>query len=177
MLSEQRRAELQKLVESLRDPLRLRILVTCLALAVAYFAVYSPLNGKIQRQTRRLNEERQREKLAQEVEFLRAQVDTFEQRLQAGSDANEWVQYALDGIRALPIQLVNFDSDSTQRVGPYEAVVFRVEVSGDADGLDALLHWLETNERLFRVDSLKIEPARRQDELRVMQVTFLGLKA
>lgn len=177
MLSEERKAELRKSLDGLRDPLRLRIAITAVALAVAYFAIYTPLSGKINVVTRQLKEEQKREKLAEDIEFLRAQMAGFEQRLQPGSDPNEWVQYALDGIRDLPVQLVNFDSDGERTVGPYKALVFRLQVSGHSQGLDALLHWLETNQRMFRIDSMKTEPARGQDGVRLMNLTLLGLKA
>jgi hypothetical protein len=177
MLSEERKAEFQKALQGLCDPLRLRILFTGIALAVAYFAIYTPLSGKIDVVSRRLSEERKREKLAEDVEFLRAQVTGFEQRLQPGSDPNQWVQYALEGIRNLPVQLVNFDSDGEKTVGPYKAVVFRLQVMGRNRGLDALIYWLETNPRMFRIDSVKIEPARGQDGQRLMELTLLGLKA
>ncbi len=177
MATERKINELRKLLDTLRDPVRLRIAVTGLALAVAYFAVYEPLSGKIDVATRRLKQEQQREELSKDVEFLRAQSAMFEPRLQAGSDSQEWLQYTLDGIRDLPIQLVNFDSSGERRVGPLTALVFRIEVSGEAQGLDALIDWLETNPRMYRIDTLKIEPARGQQKQQFLQMTLLGLKA
>jgi hypothetical protein len=177
MLSDERKAELQKALEGFRDPLRLRIAITAIVLAVAYFAIHTPLSGKIDVVSRRLHEEQKRERLAEDVEFLRAQVAGFEQRLHPNSDPNEWVQYALEGIRNLPVQLVNFDSEGEKTVGPYKAVVFRLQVRGQSRGLDKLVHWLETNERMFRIDSMKIEPTRGHDGQRMMELTLLGLKA
>jgi hypothetical protein len=177
MPSEEKLNELRKLLDTLRNPVRLRMAVTGLVLAVAYFAIYEPLSGKIDVATRRVKQEQQREELSKDVEFLRAQAPMFDPRLQADSDSQEWLQYTLDGIRGLPIQLVNFDSSGERRVGPFTALVFRIEVRGQAHGLDSLIDWLETNPRMFRIDTLKIEPARGQQDQRFLQMTLLGLKA
>lgn len=177
MPSEKTATELRKLLETLRDPMRLRLAVMALALVVGYFAVYEPLNRRITVANRRLAHEQEREKTGKEVEFLRAQAAMFEPRLQAGSDSQEWLRYTLDGIRQLPIQLVNFDAAGERRVGPFKALVFRIEVTGQAQGLDALVDWLETNPRMYRIDTLKIEPSRGHAKERFLQMTLLGLKA
>jgi hypothetical protein len=75
------------------------------------------------------------------------------------------------------LKLINLDSDKSKRVGPYEAVTLRVSLQGAIGDLDSFLHWVEANDRLIRVDSAKIEPARTDDRCRVMRLTLLGLKA
>jgi hypothetical protein len=68
------------------------------------------------------------------------------------------------------------DSDAERRVGTYRAVAMRLEVSGEMKDLDSLLHWLETNDRLFRIDTIQMEAHRTDEARRVMQLTILGLK-
>ena len=87
------------------------------------------------------------------------------------------MQYVLAGVRKFPLKLTNLDSDDPQRVGPYEAVVLHVELAGGFQHLDAFLHWLESNHRLFRVDSAKIAPSRGERGGLVMQLTLLGARA
>jgi hypothetical protein len=170
------RTELRKLADQLRDPMRLRIVVCIAALAVAYFGIYGPLDGQISVASRKLNETEGRGATAQDIEFLKAQEAMFRERLGPAADANECVQYVLDGIRALPVKLERFDSDSTVAVGPYEAVSVRVEVRGEPAHLDSMLDWLETNERLFRIDSINLEPPRGDAEQPVARLTLLALK-
>jgi len=163
-------------VEQLRDPFRFRIFVALVALAVAYFGVYQQLGGQIDQARRKLKKETEREGLAQEVELLRAQKEFFENRLTKDSDANEWIQYLLGGVRELPLKLINLDSDDERKVGSYKCVAMRLSVAGETRHLDALLHWLETNDRIFRIDVVSIEPSRDDETQRLMNMTLLGLK-
>lgn len=164
------------LLEPLRSPGRLRTVVTGLMLLLGYAGIYLPLSTRIDETARQLNNERKRQDLCCQVEYLRAQVDKFSARLPGKTDTNEWAQYLLGGIRRFPLHLVAMDSGAAQRAGPYECVAFRVEVEGAFRDLDSFLHWLETNPRLFRVDSAKIVPARGGENWVMMQLTVLGLK-
>ena len=170
------KAQLHELAEQLHDPMRLRVLVTAVMLLVGYVAIFMPFSSRIEEKTRRLSDERKRQALANEVDGLRAQVEKFQARLPEDTDTNQWVHYVLDGIRRFPLKLNGMDSQSPQRVGPYEAVVLRIDVEGEFKELDSFLHWLETNQRLFRVDSAKIAPVRNANDRLTMQLSLLGLK-
>jgi len=162
--------------EQLRDPFRFRIFVAMIALAIAYFGVYQQLSGKIDGTKRQLNKETERETLANEVDMLRAQKEFFEDRLKKDSDANEWIQYVLGGVRSLPLELINLDSEEERTAGSYKCVAMRLSVSGEMKDLGQLLLWLETNDRIFRIDVLAIEPLRQHETHRQMTITLLGLK-
>ena len=168
--------DFRELLERLRDPLRLRVLVTGVMLLVGYAAIYLPLSSRIEETARKLSNERRRVELANEIDCLRAQVAKFQARVPAHTDSNQWVQYVLEGLRQFPLKLTNMDSQSPERVGPYQAVVLRMDVEGKYSELDCFLHWLETNDRLFRVDSAKIAPGRNQNDKLTMQLSLLGLK-
>lgn len=163
--------------EGLRDPFRMRVALTMLSLVVGWTAIYWPLSHQVETARRNLKQERSREALYADLDHLRAQVQMFESRLPKKTDTNEWVQYVIEGIRRFPLKLNNLDSSEPQRIGPYEAVGLQVEVEGNMQSLDQLLHWLETNERLFRLDSVKLEAARKETQNRVLHLTLLGLKA
>lgn len=168
--------DFRQLLERLHDPFRLRVLVTGLMLVVGYAGIYMPLSSRIDDTTRKLSQERRRQELADQIDTLRAQVSKFQARLPDNTDTNEWVEYVLEGIRKFPLKLNTLDSDSPRRVGPYEAMVLRIDLEGEFHDLDAFLHWLETNQRLFRVDSAKIAPARQASGELTMQLTLLGVK-
>jgi Tfp pilus assembly protein PilO len=176
MPNDQLKLELTKLRERLHDPRQLRMIVTGLMLAVGYVGIGLPLSSRIEEATRKLAREQKREELAADVERLRTQVANLEARLPKDTDANEWVQYVLHGVRKFPLRLTALDSDSPQRVGPYEAVVLHLELQGAFGDLDSFLHWVESNQRLFRVETARITPAREKSERLVMQLTLLGLK-
>ena len=164
-----------KLLERLHNPLQLRALVTGSLLLAGYFGIYLPLSSGIVDTTRQLNQEQKRLELARDIEHLRTQVESYKDRLPAGKDPNEWVQYVLGGIRGFPLKLVTLDVDTPRDLGPYKAVVVRVELEGAFHDMDALLRWFESNERLFRVDSLNINPHRSGNGTLVMQLTVLGV--
>lgn len=166
----------KKLLGRLHDPVQLRVFITAVMLLVGYFGAYMPLSGRIDETTKKLNQERKRQGLAEDIRYLEEQVAKYESRLPEGTDSNEWVQYVLDGTREYPIKLVSLDSDKPRRVGPYTAVVLRMGIEGDYRDLDAFLGWLEGNERFFRVDFARIAPLLRAKDKLGMQLTLLGLK-
>lgn len=163
------------LLERLHNPTQLRGLVTAVLVLAGYACVYWPLNSQIAESSARLAAEQKSLDLARDVEHLRAQFKSFKGRLPEKSDANEWVQYVLDGIRQLPVKLVTLDSDPPRDVGPYKAVALRIELEGTFQDLNAFLRWLEGNERLFRADAVKIAPHRKGSGVLVMQLTVLGM--
>ena len=174
--TEQNKIAVAKLIERLHDPIQLRVLITALMLAVGYAGVYVPLSDRITETSRELDKELKHQALVDDVEHLKGQVDQFRARLPEDTDTNEWVQYVLGGVRKSPMKLVDLDSDSIRRVGPYEAVVLRIELEGEYQSLESFLAWLEGNERLFRMDSARIAPSRYSAGQLVMQLNLLGLK-
>jgi hypothetical protein len=165
----------ERLLERLHHPGQLRVAVTALALLAGYLGIYVPLSGEISATTRDLALERRRLELAREIEQLRAQRARFQQRLADKPDPNEWVQYVLAGLRQFPVEMKALDRDPPRPVGPYQAVALRIELEGGFADLTAFLRWLETNERLFRVEAVKMTPHRRNNGTLVMQLTVLGL--
>ena len=167
---------LKKLAERLHDPLQFRIFVTVVMLAIGYAGVYMPLSERIEKTTRKLRRAKEYQHLVEEIQDLKAEVERVSARLPKNTDTNEWAQYVFGGIRKLPVKLVKMDSDDPRRVGPFYAVVLKVQLQGDYEDLEAFLKWIETNERLFRVDTIAVSPARGSNRLE-MNVKLLGLRA
>ena len=165
-----------RLLEQLRNPTRLRGVVTGLMLLVGYAGVFTPLNGGIEATTRQLKQERSRLELGDEVERLRMQFAKFKDRLPTERDPNEWQIYMMNGIRKFPLQQVKLETKEPRDVGPYKAVEIHINVEGTFGNLDSFLEWLETNPRLIRVDSIKIAPQQRSGSgLLNMQLRVLGV--
>jgi Tfp pilus assembly protein PilO len=163
------------LLERLHDPLQLRICVTGAVLLIGYLGVYMPLDNDFEETTRELKHEQKMVDLACSVEGLRVQYRRFRDRLPKGADSKEWVQYVLDGMRKFPLRLASMDCDVPRDMGPYKAVVLRIEVEGGFSALDGFLRWLESNPRLVRADSVRIAPSRSNLSVLVMQITVLGV--
>jgi Tfp pilus assembly protein PilO len=171
-----RKADLKsRAIERLHDPTKLRAVVTATVLLVAYAGMYAPLSSQIAGATAEINHQQRLCQLAADVEHLRAEYKSFTDRLPKQSDSKEWVQYLLGGIRRFPLRLTALDCDPPRDVGPYKAVVLRVELEGSFFDMDALLRWLESNHRLLRIDSLRISPSRSSRDILVMQLTVLGV--
>ncbi len=164
----------RRVLKELHNPTRLRIALTCAMLLVGYAGIYVPASGEIDDTRRKLATEQKRLDLARDVERLREQCRAFKGRVPGKVDSNEWVQYVLGGIRRFPLKLILLDPEAPREVGPYKVVVLRIELEGGFTDLHAFVRWLETNERLFRVDALKLEPQRGGEGLD-MQLTVLGV--
>jgi hypothetical protein len=172
---DQKNPMVTQLLDRLHDPVQLRALTTCLVLLVGYAAAYMPLADQIEATSRTLAAETKRLDAAREIESLRSQYEKFRDRLPEKSDPNEWVEYVLGGVRRFPLKLVQWDSEPIREVGPYKAVALRVELEGAFPDMNGFLNWLETNERLFRIDLVRIQPHRSGNGTMVMQLTVLGV--
>ncbi len=83
------------LIERLHHPMQLRVFVTAVVLLIGYGAVYMPLDSSIADTVRRLSNEERRLNLARDIEFLRNQQKSFQDRVPKQRDPNEWVEYVL----------------------------------------------------------------------------------
>jgi len=159
----------------LQNPTHLRAILTGLVLLVGYAGVYSPLSADIDDSGRKLAAAAKRLELVHEVEHLRHQYKNFKDRVPEKSDTNEWVQYVLGGVRSFPLKMVVLAPDVMREIGPYKVVVLKIEIQGDLRDLNDFLKWLETNERLVRVDMVRVQPPRKEDEMLIMNLTVLGI--
>ncbi len=177
MSATETKSELDKLLERIRDPIQLRIAITTIMIVIGYLAVYMPLNDGVESTARTLRTDQRREALASDIQQLQDELERIQTRIPTETDTNEWVQYVIDGIRHFPLKLTSLDPGDSQRIGPYEAVVLHVVITGNSEGLDSFLHWLEANQRFFRADTVKIEPSQCEAGALEMQLTLLGAKA
>ena len=173
----ERRSGLQDAVlEQLRNPLRLRIVLTAVVLAIGYWGVYTPLREHIVATNHKLTDTQNQLELAREVEQLRKQFQEVQKRLPKQTDPKEWVQYMLQSIQKLPVTLTSLNCEPPLDLGPYKAVMFQVEVTGSLSDLDQFLSWLELNQRFFRADNIDITPRSGKDKNALfMKLSILGI--
>jgi hypothetical protein len=165
----------QDFLDRLHHPFQLRLFVTAAVLLVGYVGVYMPLDSTIADTTRQLTKEQKRLALARDIEQLRAQQERFQKRIPTQIDQNEWVEYVLGGIRVLPLKLVALEARSPQDIGPFKVVVLNCEIEGGFHDMEQLIRWLEFNERLLRIDSVRMAPHRSNNGTLVMQLVILGV--
>ncbi|HEV3258171.1 MAG TPA: GspMb/PilO family protein [Gemmataceae bacterium] len=165
-----------QLLERLHNPVQLRAAVTGLALLAGYLGIYLPFSSQIAAATSRLTTAQKRLRLARDIERLRAQSTGFQHRLRDNPDATEWVQYVLAGISNFPgLKQPDVHPEPPQAIGPYKALALKIALEGTFQDLTAFLRWLETNERLFRVDALTITPHPAGNGSLLMQLTVVGV--
>jgi hypothetical protein len=169
------RQSLSDALEQLADPMRLRVAVCGLALVIAFMAIYSPMDGAIERASRQQKQLKQHQAVSQDVAFLQQQEQLLLPRL-GGRQVGDSVQYVIDGVRQLALKLERLEPAETVRVGPLEAAEMTLVVQGAIQQLDSLLEWLDTNSRVYRVESFRIVPGKDADSLPTMQVKLLALK-
>jgi Tfp pilus assembly protein PilO len=173
--TQERRASTKSaLLEHLQNPTKLRVFLTAIVLTIGYFAIYQPFEKHFAATKRNLGDTRKRLALAREVEQLRMQFKPIEKHISPQVNSKEWEQYMLGEIRKFPLKLNSFKPNASRSLGPYSAISMQIELSGSYDELDRFLHWLESNERLFRVDDVKISPGPSGSGLS-MKITVLGL--
>ena len=159
MEGQERRADKKGgLLERLHNPTELRMFLLALVLGVGYVAIYMPLDNTIAATTIKLQDARKRLALADEVEVLRKQFRSIQSRIPENGDTNDWMQYVLSGLRQSPLKLESFNPIPPQPLGTYQVLSIKIKVSGSFADMDQFIYWLESNPRLFRVDSVKISP-------------------
>lgn len=144
-------------------------------LLVWYAGVHGPFSRDIGQSLQARAHEEKHLALARDIEALRAQVKRFQGRLPENTDPNEWVEYVLGGIRRYPIKLASLKPDTPRKHGPFNVVVLKIVLEGPYPDLDKLIGWLESNDRLFRIDSVQLEPHRSSNGDMNMVLVVLGV--
>ena len=161
------------LFKRLRNSNQLRMILTGFVVLIGYGVVYMPLSNDIADTRATLLAAQKRLRLTKEIESLRAEYKQCQPRLSEKPDPNEWVQYVLGDLRTRPVNLRTVDFRPVRDVGPYKAIVLRIELEGSFQNLQAFLSWLETNKRFFRVDGLNIATTKGQNL--VMELAIMGM--
>ena len=168
-------SSLERLVlTQLRDPVKLRFALGVVLLASWYFGFYSPTSERMVRNSALAESERKRAATARQIEGLRKVMSPFSDRIPEQAGQNELVRYVMAHVRQSPVKLVDLKPTKTKDLGPFENIGLRLKLKASYEDLDAFLAWVETDRRLLRVDSLKIEPAKDQAQLNV-QLDLLSL--
>jgi Tfp pilus assembly protein PilO len=158
----------------LKDPLQLRFILAAAIAVPWYFLVYPAINGATEEIEKARVGSETHLALAREIVSLRAEVDKFRPRLPAHTDPNEWVEYLLSGVRLYELRLVKLEPREMKKQGPFDVMVLTIDIQGRYSDLEALLVWVESNPRLFRIDMIDIAPT-LDGRTMSMKMTILGI--
>ena len=170
------REELKQVADQLRDPIRMRIAVAFVAIAIMLFGINDPLHGRTKKSRRSLNELRQRVQTAEEVLLLRASMEDLESRIIQGEGSDPITSFFIALFRQSPVDLNQINVEAAQRLGPVYSVRTTIDLSGTFEELNDALYLIESQPELLRIESIQVSPAERGDSEPVMQLAIRVLK-
>jgi Tfp pilus assembly protein PilO len=165
------------ILEQLIHPVKLR-LVLCLAIIAGWYAMFfSPTIEHVAATTARIGRERKRVATAREIEQLKAALAPSLGLIPAEADVQELMRHVIDHLRSSPLTLIEIKPDKAKDLGPYEAMGLQLRLEGRFAEIDEFLGWVETDGRLLRIDSIKLDPAGKGTGRLSAQITLLSLGA
>lgn len=176
MSSHSTTSSLGPLIKSqLQDPLRLRFILCGVLLLGWYFGHHSPATDYIQLTTTRTEAEKKRIATAQQVEMLRKRLAPYQSRIPKREGQNELIQYVMAHVRKTPLKLVDLNPGKNEDMGTLRAIELKLKLEGSYADLDGFLSWVEHEQRLLRIDSLKVQQAGAQKRGLGIELTLTGL--
>ena len=171
------RNELEQVAEQLRNPMRMRMAVAGVALAVMYFGISEPLYGRIKQHTRDLRQMETTVRTAEEVLLLRNHLEAVQPRILDHDGDDVVVAHLIEIVRGEAVDLMRIDAESPERLGPMKSIAVSLDISGTFADLCRVLYRLETDPYLLRVETVSIIPGDRSKSAPTMQLTLKMLKA
>jgi hypothetical protein len=159
-------ALLKNILRRFHDPAQLRWILTGLVVAIAIVGVYLPLSGRADDMERKATHEKERLALIKDLEHLREDYKEIKKHLPTKWVPSDWAAYLSDGTRKHEgLTLIGLETQSTRSMPPFKLAVFMLVLDGTFPLFDDYLRWLDTNDKILRVDTVKIEPSDRGDTL------------
>jgi len=163
------------ILEQLRQPLKLRLLVCVGVVAGWYFLFFSPLSEQVAATTVKIASERKRVATAGEIEQLRKTLAPYLSRIPAEADINELRRNVIAHMQSSPLKLLDLKPLRPKDLGPYEAPGLRLTLEGNFAEIDEFLRWVETDQRFLRIDTIKLDPNGKDQSRLTAQVVLLSL--
>ena len=148
----------QVILDQIRQPLKLRLLLCSAIITGWYVLFFSPLSEETTATTARIVSERKRVATARQIEQLKKAMVPYKGRVLAGADLNELMQHLIAHMRSSPLKLLDLKPEKSKDLGPYETLGLKLALEGRFTEIDEFLKWVETDQRLLRIDSIKLDP-------------------
>jgi Tfp pilus assembly protein PilO len=161
--------------EQLCHPVKLRLILCVVIMLSWYLAFLSPLSDRVAVTTAKIARERKRVASARQIEQLKEALAPYQGLIPAGTDAHELMGHVNDHLRASPLKLIDLKPEKPRDLGPYEAIGLQLVLEGPFCEIDKLLVWIGADQRLLRIDSIKLAPTSRHPGRLQAQLTLLSL--
>ena len=152
------REELQQVAENLRDPFRMRLLVSGVTLAVMMFAIHGPIEARMKNTNRDIKQLQLKNSMAEELMLLQSHMENVDPMIIRCETNDVIVGHLIEIIRKHPVDLMRIDAESPTRHGPMHTVRVSFDCLGEFNALLRLLHEIEADDYLTRVESISIDP-------------------
>tara|TARA_R110002049_G_scaffold4601_5_gene32098 strand:- start:140046 stop:140588 length:543 start_codon:yes stop_codon:yes gene_type:complete len=170
------RAELEQVAETLRDPMRMRVAVAGVSLAIMYFGISEPLYGRMKQEKRQLQQLETKVRTAEEVLLLRDHLQAVEPRILRQDGDDIVVAHLIEIVREHSVDLMRIDAESPERLGPMKTIAVSLDLTGEFTDLTKVLHRFESDPYLLRVETIAISPGDRSQSTPTMQLTLKMLR-
>jgi Tfp pilus assembly protein PilO len=165
----------QAILHQLRQPLKLRLLLCVVVITLWYVLFFSPLSQQTSDTAAKIIRERKRVATAREIDQLKKAMAPFKGRVPAGSDANELMRHVITQIRSSPLKLLDLKPEKSKDLGPYEALSIKLTLEGRFAEIDEFLRHVEIDERLLRIDAIKLDPVAKDPGRLTAQISLVSL--
>jgi Tfp pilus assembly protein PilO len=164
------------ILEQLRQPLKLR-LVLCFATIIGWYVLFfSPLSEQTTATTAKIVTERKRVATARLIEQLKKDMVPYQQGcIPAGADLAGLMRHLIDHMQKSPLKLLDLKPEKPKDLGPYETLGLHLTLEGRFAEIDEFLRWVETDQRLLRIDHIKLDPTSKDPNRLAAQVVLLSL--
>ena len=170
------RTDVQRVTEQLRDPFRMRIAVALVMAVIMFFAISEPLHGRTKKSRRELQQLREKVKTAEEVMLLQDALEQIDSRIIQGEGNDAVTGFFINLFRDSDVDVLKINAEAPQRMGPIFSVRATLDLTGEYSELNEALYQLESQPELVRVETLQINPAERDGERPMMQLSVRLLK-
>lgn len=170
------RSNYQRMIlQQLIHPVKLR-LALCLAIIVGWYVVFfSPTSEHLAATTARIDRERKRVATAREIKKLKKNLAPSHGLIPAGVNVQELMRHVIDHLRSSPLTLIEVKPDKPKDLGPYEAIGLQLKLEGGFAEIDRFLTWVEKDQWMLRIDSIKLDPSGKNAGRLTAQIVLLSL--
>jgi Tfp pilus assembly protein PilO len=170
------KAQYMRLIgEQLCHPVKLRFVMCAAIMSAWYFVFFGPLFERVSVATANIARQRKRVTSAREIEQLKEALAPYQGLIPPGTDAHELMGHVNDHLRSSPLKLIDLKPEKPRDLGPYEAIGLQLVLEGPFSEIDKLLEWVGAEQRLLRIDSIKLSPTSKDPGRLQAQLTLLCL--
>ncbi len=162
----------KRILDQLRSPLKLRLVLGPVILGGWYFLFFSPLSDHMAVTQASIDKEQKRIDMASKLDDVRKSLLPFKDRVPANSDLNELIQFVMGRIRSSPLKLIDLKPETSKHFGPFDSISLSLSIEGTYEQIGEFLAGIHNERRLFRVESLSLAPVAKSNDKKAANAPF-----